>query len=171
MATAAEGGLYVWGAHGGKGLRSLPVSDSDVDNEGHVAYPTKVVFPGLRSPPKFTHVSADMGIFAAVDSAHRLWAWGSERQGLSPDPRILMDGGCRTAEVGATFLVAVTTEGNMLLYGQLGNRRAATETADCKLQPFAEGLPPGSSVAHVAACNNAVCAVLLMEASSAREEG
>ena len=117
------GRLYMWGL----ALGGLPLPGTAVDSAGDCAFPARVVIPKVReSPrePRFVRVAADLTVFAALDEAGRVWAWGKERSGLptQPTPFALPrvdDAVAVDCSVGASFVVAASASGRAYALGKL----------------------------------------------------
>ena len=99
------GYLYGWGmAKNG----CLPVSRTAIDKSGDCCFPARIQFDkGVASKTtKFITISADIGIFAAIDTENNLYGWGTERSFLGCVPTRLLDG-VVDVEVGDDFIVAL----------------------------------------------------------------
>jgi hypothetical protein len=151
--SRTPGKLFGWGS----GLfSSLPVSDGALDNSGDCIYPAPL--QGLGST-NFVKICADMTVFAAIDSDGRLWAWGTDKCSfLSTVPTALQipnDESVIDCDVGAYFIVAITSSGTVALIG----KPPLAKISDASPRPviISSGLPDANSfpALQVSACSDA----------------
>jgi alpha-tubulin suppressor-like RCC1 family protein len=152
--SAKGGTLYGCGVVGGKGRGCLNIP---ADNAGDCPYPQPIRFPVAKGTPqpKICAAAADTGLFAALDTTGRLYAFG-DAHGLDStvDPQDIAQD-IISFDVGSKFVVAVNSAGTLQIHGTLNSKWKGGNSS--LKTPVA--FPDLGKITTVAACGQSVAAI------------
>lgn len=139
VAIDGAGSLWSWGtnASGEAGLGST----------GVITTPTKITSTGAST---FTHVAAGSTTMYAIDSAGKLWTWGSDSSGqlgngaptanVTKPTKVDTSRSYRDVAASADTACAVTLEGGMFCWGASATiNRTTPEPSSTPVQVYANG--------------------------------